>query len=222
MTTELSEIQELRARIANLEAAITSLQPSRSRLVEATGSNTARHHRDDSPESSVAVGLSRRHGSRNPAQGLAAVSVRRRGGTVNRCPSEIGGPGPWSMEGLYSQTQGGARRSRPGRHSEERPRYLVGRPWSGHGHYWQFGRTVVVKAWVQFSAGTQPGNGQYRLTLPVPAAVGGDAWVTPMGTALMRHASTKTHRNANVPPDHRDACGLLARQPRGQRCASRP
>lgn len=46
-----------------------------------------------------------------------------------------------------------------------------------NGHYWQYGRTVIVKTWIQFGPGAEPGSGDYRLSLPVEAATGSDAFM---------------------------------------------
>ena len=75
------------------------------------------------------------------------------------------------------------------------------KPWTkagSNGHYWQHGRTIVVKTWIQFGPGAEPGSGHYRLSLPVPAALGSDAWLGPTGMALLHSAATNINRNASV------------------------
>jgi hypothetical protein len=67
-----------------------------------------------------------------------------------------------------------------------------------NGHYWQSGKAVIVKTWHQFAIGAQPGLGHYRLSLPVKAALGSDAWLGPTGIALMHCHATKVNRTAVV------------------------
>ncbi|OAI57788.1 hypothetical protein AYO47_07595 [Planctomyces sp. SCGC AG-212-M04] len=84
---------------------------------------------------------------------------------------------------------------------DEGPGYKRG---GRNGHYWQHGRTVVVKTWIQFGRGMKPGSGQYRLSLPVPAAMGSDAWLGPTGMALLHRDATNINRNASVVLAHPD------------------
>jgi hypothetical protein len=79
--------------------------------------------------------------------------------------------------------------------SDEGPGYKRG---GRNGHYWQYGRTIVVKTWIQFGRGMKPGSGQYRLSLPVSAAMGSDAWLGPTGMALLHRDTTNINRNASV------------------------
>lgn len=71
-----------------------------------------------------------------------------------------------------------------------------------NGHYWRSGNTVVVKTWHQFAIGAHPGLGHYRLSLPVKAALGSDAWLGPTGVALMHCHATKVNRTAVVVLPH--------------------
>ncbi len=84
---------------------------------------------------------------------------------------------------------------------DEGPGYKRG---GRNGHYWQSGRTVIVKTWIQFGRGMKPGSGQYRLSLPVPAAMGSDAWLGPTGMALLHSDATNINRNASVVLAHPD------------------
>ncbi len=84
---------------------------------------------------------------------------------------------------------------------DEGPGYKRG---GRNGHYWQFGRTVIVKTWIQFGRGMKPGSGQYRLSLPVKAATGSDAWLGPTGIALLHSDATDLNRNASVVLAHPD------------------
>jgi len=67
-----------------------------------------------------------------------------------------------------------------------------------NGHYWQSGRTVIVKTWHQFAIGAEAGSGHYRLSLPVKAALGSDAWLGPTGVVLMHSHATKVNRTGVV------------------------
>jgi hypothetical protein len=71
-----------------------------------------------------------------------------------------------------------------------------------NGHYWHSGKTVIVKTWHQFAIGAHPGQGHYRLSLPVKAALGSDAWLGPTGVALMHCAATKVNRTGVVVLPH--------------------
>lgn len=68
-----------------------------------------------------------------------------------------------------------------------------------HGRYYMTGGFVAVKTWIQFGgSGAQPGSGQYRMSLPVAAAIGNFSLLVPTGIALLHRHSTDIARIASV------------------------
>lgn len=182
MTTEGSEIQELRARLADLEATVASLQRSRS-----SKRHLAKY------EDTAAMTRASRRSLLGLLAGAGMGAVFGAGAIADAAEPAGTAARPWEvylpklMAEKVDPVLGDGRK---------------GKNWNlgpgQNGHYCQVGRMVVVKTWNQFSVGAQPGEGQYRLSLPVTPALGSDAWLGPTGVAIMHRDSTNIIRIAAV------------------------
>jgi hypothetical protein len=186
---EPGDIQELRARVANLEAIVEqSLQRSRWQPAQrgAAGDGPAK------------PGATSRRSLLSLLAGAGAASVLAATARADSAAPARAALGAWKT---YSPKLMGEKAD-PVLGDDQSPKIWTraGR----NGHYWQYGRTVVVKTWIQFGPGAKPGSGHYRLSLPVPAATGSDAWLGPTGVALLHCAATKINRNATVILPHSD------------------
>src|SRR5947207_4738069 len=187
--SEPGDVQELRGRVANLEALVQqSLQRPRWRPAQrrAAGDGHAK------------TGAASRRALVRCLAGAGAGSILAATARADTAESAGAAPGAWKT---YAPKLMGEKAD-PVLGDDQSPNIWTraGR----NGHYWQYGRTVVVKTWIQFGPGAQPGSGQYRLSLPVPAATGSDAWLGPTGLALLHCAATKVNRNASVILPHAD------------------
>jgi hypothetical protein len=187
--SEPGDIQELRERVANLEAMVQQLlQPSRWRPAQqrAAGDGNAQ------------TGAASRRSLLRFLAGAGAGSLFATTAHADTVGPAGAALGAWKT---YAPKLRGEKAD-PVLGDDQNPNIWTraGR----NGHYWQYGRTVVVKTWIQFGPGAQPGSGQYRLSLPVAAATGSDAWLGPTGMALLHCAATKVNRNATVILPHAD------------------
>lgn len=186
---EPDDIQELRARVAHLEAVVRQLlgqPPGRPAPRRAAGDDTA------------PAGAANRRSLLRFLAGAGAGSILAATARADTAPPAGPALGAWKA---YAPKLMGEKAD-PVLGDDQAPNIWTraGR----NGHYWQYGRTVVVKTWIQFGPGAQPGAGHYRLSLPVPAATGSDAWLGPTGVALLHCAATKVNRNAVVILPHAD------------------
>ena len=195
-----SEIQELRERIANLEAALAALQASPSH-----GSNRQMVGHEDAtaiirPSRRSLLGFLAGVGTGaalgGPALTDAAHAADSAVATDAAAKPAGTGIGPWKvyspklMGSKVDPLLGDGRTFKMGSLGDVGP--------GQNGHYCQLGRIVVVKTWNQFALGAKCGEGQYRLSLPVPAATGSDAYWGPTGVAIMHRDKTNIIRNATV------------------------
>jgi len=169
--TKSDEIQDLRARVANLEATLESLQQWRMDFSQTPLSRRSLLSFLAGAGAGVALEFA---ASANAAGPAGAVP----GAWKSYVPQLMGE----KVDPVLGDGRKGKRLGGPG----------------FNGHYCQINRLVVVKTWNQFSIGAQPGEGQYRLTLPIPAATGSDAWWGPTGLAIMHRDKTNIIRNAAV------------------------
>lgn len=180
---DAGEIGELRARVAALEAMVASLAQ-------------ARPENSKSDVEDAAAGLTALRPSRRSWLGLLAGigAGSMFASTAHGETPEAGAAplGPWKE---YTPKLTGTKED-PYLGDEHPPEHWASA--GKNGHYWQCGRTVLVKTWVQFGPGAKPGVGDYHLSLPVPALLSSDAWLGPTGVAVLHSAATKINRMAMV------------------------
>jgi hypothetical protein len=174
---ESDEIHALRARVAALEATVASMQETSTTPAALSAGS--------------AMCLPTRRSWLGLFAGAGAASLLGPAAHGHADDPAAAALGAWRT---YAPRLMGEK-SDPLVGADEGPGYKRG---GRNGHYWQFGRTIVVKTWIQFGRGMKPGSGQYRLSLPVPAAMGSDAWLGPTGMALLHQDATNLNRNASA------------------------
>jgi hypothetical protein len=183
---ETDDLQELRARVATLEAIVRQLMPQPQR--RAAGGGDAR------------TGVASRRSLLGFLAGAGAASVLAAPTPAGADAPEPAGPGLGAWTTYAPRLMGEKADPVLGDFKNPKTYPQAGR----NGHYWRYGRTVVVKTWIQFGPRAEPGSGQYRLSLPVKAALGSDAWLGPTGLAVLHRGATGVNRNASVVLPHPD------------------
>lgn len=170
-----SETQELRARVTELEDMLEQIRASRS-----AGSGRGASSACD--VESEMDGVSRRTLLRSLAAGGAGAALGTAAVALAATPAAAFG---WST--YTPQIWTDVPNSNP----------VLGAGSVQAGHYYQSGGFVAVKTRIAFgTSGVDPGDGQYRMTLPVRAAPGSDALFGPTGVATLHEQSSDIVRTA--------------------------